>query len=56
MLITKSNILDIISKRLNCMYLSDIKTDKYRKSALSLVEGINVDSTVKEYALSYIGG
>lgn len=56
MLITKSNILDIIFNKVGCMYLSDIKTDEYKESALSVLNTINADSTVKAYALSYIGG
>lgn len=56
MSITKSNILEIISRKLNCMYLSDIKSDKYKESALSILDNITSDWRVKEYALNYIGG
>lgn len=55
MLITKSNILDVISNTLGCMYLSDIKTDKYQKPALSVLNSINADDESKKYALNYIG-
>lgn len=55
MLITKSNILDVISNTLGCMYLSDIKTDKYQESALSVLNSINADDESKKYALKYIG-
>ena len=55
MLITKSNILDIISKTLGCMYLSDIKSQKYQKSALSVLNAIDADDESKKYALNYIG-
>lgn len=55
MLITKSNILDIISNTLGCMYLSDIKSDRYQESALSVLNTLNVDNESKQYALNYIG-
>ena len=55
MLITKSNILDIISNNLGCMYLSDIKSERYRESAKLELNTINADSETKAYALSYIG-
>lgn len=55
MLVTKSNILDVISKTLGCMYLSDIKSEKYQKSALSVLNTINADNESKQYALNYIG-
>ena len=55
MLITKSNILDIISSTLGCMYLSDIKSKRYQKSALSVLNTLNVDNESKQYALNYIG-
>ena len=55
MLVTKSNILDVISKTLGCMYLSDIKSEKYQKSALSVLKTIDADNESKQYALNYIG-
>lgn len=55
MLITKSNILDIISNTLGCMYLSDIKSERYQKSALSVLNTIDADNESKQYALNYIG-
>lgn len=55
MLITKSNILDVISNRLGCMYLSDIKSERYQKSALSVLTAIDADDESKKYALNYIG-
>lgn len=55
MLITKSNILDIIANTLEYMYLSDIKSERYQKSALSVLKTINADNKSKQYALNYIG-
>ena len=55
MLITKANILDVISNTLGCMYLSDIKSKRYQKSALSVLNTLNVDNESKQYALNYIG-
>ena len=55
MLITKANILDIISNVLGCMYLSDIKNDRYKKAALSVVDNITSDWEIKEYVYNYIG-
>ena len=54
MLITKSNILDIISNALGCMYLSDIKSKRYQESALSVLNTLNVDNESKQYALNYL--
>lgn len=55
MLITKSNILDVISKTLGCMYLSDIKSERYQNSALFVLNTIDADNESKQYALNYIG-
>lgn len=55
MLITKSNILNIVSEKLGCMYLSDIKSDRYKKAALSVIDNITSDWKIKEYAYNYIG-
>ena len=54
MLITKSNILDVISNTLGCMYIYDIKSKRYQESALSVLNAIDADDESKKYALNYI--